>query len=77
MTELQKKRGRPKGASNKNKNKYKVEVYDILTDEWRDGGSYASYYEIGERFNFTYDIVRDIKNGRNNRLNEFIRIKIN
>ena len=55
-------------------NKYHVEVYDILKNEWRDGGNFPTYYGISERYGYTYDNVRDIKNGRSKQLSKIFRI---
>lgn len=77
MVEEKKTRGRPKGSSNKNKLKYHVEVYDILNEEWKDGGNFASYYEIGEKYKYSYDNIRDIKNGRSGKLANFFKISLN
>lgn len=60
-------RGRPKGTYKKNVI-YKVKVYDILSGEWKEAGKYLCMHQISERFNLSYDNVRDIGLKRNKRL---------
>lgn len=74
MVEEHKQRGRPKGAKNSKREKYKVEVFDILADEWKEGGNFKSYIEICEKYKYSYDIIRDIKNGRNKQLSRIFKI---
>jgi len=64
---------REKGTKNKKK-RYVVKVKNMKKDEWEELNTYTSYAEIAEKLKLSYDMIRNIKNGRS-KLTRFIRIE--
>jgi len=65
---------REKGTKNK-KDKYEVKYHDLKLDEWVSLGKYPSYQEIADKFGLSYDLVRNIRHGRNKKLLKFLKIE--
>ena len=54
---------------------FKLFMKDIINDKWVDKGEYSTLASIGDIINYSYNVVRDIKNKRSKRLCKFYKIE--